>query len=74
MDPFTVKPLDEAAVVQHAKAVGGRIVVVEDHYQAGKPYIYLLLILLLIEHENIDVWYKNTIILFHHKVTDHKCD
>ncbi|XP_075984765.1 transketolase-like protein 2 [Anticarsia gemmatalis] len=35
LDPFTVKPLDEAAVVQHAKAAGGRIVVVEDHYQAG---------------------------------------
>ncbi|KAL4717225.1 hypothetical protein ACJJTC_017112 [Scirpophaga incertulas] len=35
MDPFTVKPLDTAAVVKHAKAVGGRIVVVEDHYQAG---------------------------------------
>ncbi|CAG4990904.1 unnamed protein product [Parnassius apollo] len=35
MDPFTVKPLDEAAVQKHAKAVGGRVVVVEDHYQAG---------------------------------------
>ncbi|CAK1593633.1 unnamed protein product [Parnassius mnemosyne] len=35
MDPFTVKPLDEAAVLKHAKAVGGRVLVVEDHYQAG---------------------------------------
>ncbi|PZC75427.1 hypothetical protein B5X24_HaOG206096 [Helicoverpa armigera] len=35
LDPFTIKPLDEAAVQQHAKAVGGRVVVVEDHYQAG---------------------------------------
>lgn len=33
MDPFTVKPLDEAAVIAHAKECGGRIVVVEDHYQ-----------------------------------------
>ncbi|CAG9793518.1 unnamed protein product [Diatraea saccharalis] len=35
LDPFTIKPLDEAAVVKHARAVGGRVVVVEDHYQAG---------------------------------------
>ncbi|KAI8437819.1 hypothetical protein MSG28_012037 [Choristoneura fumiferana] len=35
LDPFTIKPLDEAAVVSHARAAGGRIVVVEDHYQAG---------------------------------------
>ncbi|OWR51536.1 transketolase [Danaus plexippus plexippus] len=35
MDPFTIKPLDEAAVRAHAAAVGGRVVVVEDHYQAG---------------------------------------
>jgi len=35
LDPFTVKPLDEAAVVENAKAVGGRIVVVEDHYKEG---------------------------------------
>lgn len=36
MDPFTIKPLDEAAVRAHAAAVGGRVVVVEDHYQAGE--------------------------------------
>lgn len=35
LDPFTIKPLDEAAIQQHAKACGGRVVVVEDHYQAG---------------------------------------
>ncbi|XP_068619892.1 transketolase-like protein 2 [Battus philenor] len=35
LDPFTVKPLDAAAVLKHARAVGGRVVVVEDHYQAG---------------------------------------
>lgn len=33
IDPFTIKPLDQAAVVEHAKAVGGRVVVVEDHYR-----------------------------------------
>ncbi|KAF2359921.1 Transketolase N-terminal [Trinorchestia longiramus] len=35
MDPFTIKPLDEAAVRAHAKQCGGRIVVVEDHYPEG---------------------------------------
>lgn len=35
LDPFTVKPLDQAAVIAHAKAVGGRVVVVEDHYAQG---------------------------------------
>ncbi|KPJ08762.1 Tubulin beta-1 chain [Papilio machaon] len=34
LDPFTVKPLDNVAVLQHARAVGGHVVVVEDHYQA----------------------------------------
>lgn len=35
LDPFTIKPLDSAAVVSNARAAGGRVVVVEDHYQAG---------------------------------------
>ncbi|XP_055316152.1 transketolase-like protein 2 [Sitodiplosis mosellana] len=35
LDPFTIKPLDEAAVIANAKAVGGRVVVVEDHYKEG---------------------------------------
>lgn len=35
MDPFTVKPLDKDAIVQHAAQCGGRIVVVEDHYKQG---------------------------------------
>lgn len=35
LDPFTIKPLDQAAVIENAKAVGGRIVVVEDHYRQG---------------------------------------
>ncbi|XP_061729621.1 transketolase-like protein 2 [Cydia pomonella] len=35
LDPFTIKPLDEAAVLANARACGGRIVVTEDHYQAG---------------------------------------
>ena len=35
LDPFTVKPLDKEAVIQHAKAVGGKILTVEDHYLEG---------------------------------------
>lgn len=35
LDPFTIKPLDEAAVLENARAAEGRILVVEDHYQAG---------------------------------------
>ena len=35
MDPFTLKPLDKEAVIMHAKAVGGKILTVEDHYIEG---------------------------------------
>ena len=35
LDPFTIKPLDQAAVVQNALECGGRVVTVEDHYPEG---------------------------------------
>ncbi|XP_067880355.1 transketolase-like protein 2 [Heterodontus francisci] len=35
LDPFTVKPLDAATIIANAKAVGGRIITVEDHYREG---------------------------------------
>ncbi|XP_044741172.1 transketolase-like protein 2 isoform X2 [Chrysoperla carnea] len=35
MDPFTIKPLDVNAVIQNAKACGGRVITVEDHYEQG---------------------------------------
>ena len=35
LDPFTVKPLDKESVIKHAKAVGGKILTVEDHYIEG---------------------------------------
>ncbi|KAE9412471.1 hypothetical protein Angca_008729, partial [Angiostrongylus cantonensis] len=35
IDPFTIKPLDQMTIVDHAKRVGGRILTVEDHYPAG---------------------------------------
>ena len=35
IDAYTVKPIDRAALVAAAKATGGRIVVVEDHWVEG---------------------------------------
>ncbi|CAG9858665.1 unnamed protein product [Phyllotreta striolata] len=35
MDPFTIKPIDKFSIIQNAQAVGGRILVVEDHYPEG---------------------------------------
>lgn len=35
LDPFTLKPLDEEAIVQNARECGGRVITVEDHYPEG---------------------------------------
>ncbi|CAB0042678.1 unnamed protein product [Trichogramma brassicae] len=35
VDPFTVKPIDKELIVEHARACGGKIIVVEDHYMQG---------------------------------------
>lgn len=35
LDPFTIKPIDAAAICRHAKDVQMRVVVVEDHYPEG---------------------------------------
>lgn len=35
LDPFTIKPIDVAAIQENAAQCGGRIVVVEDHYPEG---------------------------------------
>lgn len=35
MDPFTIKPIDQEAIIKHAKDVQMRVVVVEDHYPEG---------------------------------------
>ncbi|EDV43359.1 uncharacterized protein Dana_GF18452 [Drosophila ananassae] len=35
IDPFTIKPLDADLIIEHGKQCGGRVVVVEDHYQQG---------------------------------------
>lgn len=36
IDPFTVKPMDAATIISNAKATGGKILTVEDHYPWGK--------------------------------------
>nr|XP_023023849.1 transketolase-like [Leptinotarsa decemlineata] len=35
MDLFTIKPIDRAAIIKNANEVGGKILVVEDHYPEG---------------------------------------
>ncbi|XP_071809476.1 transketolase-like isoform X1 [Asterias amurensis] len=35
IDPFTIKPLDKETILAAAKATGGKIVTVEDHYPQG---------------------------------------
>ena len=35
IDPFTVKPLDVKLIIEHGNPCGGRVVVVENHYQQG---------------------------------------
>ncbi len=42
IDPFTLKPLDEATIVNSAKQTGGRIISVEDHYPEGTNLSTLL--------------------------------
>ena len=36
MDIFCLKPIDQAALIANAKACGGKVVTVEDHYPAGR--------------------------------------
>ena len=35
MDPFTIKPIDQEALVREARRCGGRGLTVEDHYPEG---------------------------------------
>ncbi|XP_013419927.1 transketolase [Lingula anatina] len=35
VDPFTVKPIDAATIIQCAKETDGRVITVEDHYPEG---------------------------------------
>ena len=40
IDPFTLKPIDKDLLVASAKATGGLVVTVEDHYDQGESVIY----------------------------------
>lgn len=35
LDPFTIKPIDQEAIIQNAREAGGKILTVEDHYPEG---------------------------------------
>ncbi|XP_069141582.1 transketolase-like isoform X1 [Argopecten irradians] len=35
IDPFTIKPLDTETIIASARATGGRVITVEDHYAWG---------------------------------------
>lgn len=35
LDPFTIKPIDQKAIIENAVQAGGRIITVEDHYPEG---------------------------------------
>jgi transketolase len=35
LDLYCVKPLDTAALAEHVRATGGKLVTVEDHYEEG---------------------------------------
>ncbi|XP_048873987.1 transketolase-like [Brienomyrus brachyistius] len=35
IDPFTIKPLDKDTIISSARATGGRVITVEDHYPEG---------------------------------------
>ncbi len=35
VDPFTLKPIDKDLLIACAKATGGNVVTVEDHYDQG---------------------------------------
>lgn len=36
IDPFTIKPLDASTIVASARATGGKVITVEDHYKEGE--------------------------------------
>ena len=36
IDPFTLKPIDKELLIESAKATGGKIITVEDHYPEGE--------------------------------------
>lgn len=39
VDPFTLKPIDKALLIECARETGGRVVTVEDHYDQGMGWV-----------------------------------
>lgn len=42
VDPFTLKPIDKELLIASAKATGGLVITVEDHYDQGKRLRYII--------------------------------
>lgn len=61
IDPFTIKPLDAATIVSSARATGGQIITVEDHYKEGGCWWLLLLLCFVLFFPVGVYWY--TIVL-----------
>lgn len=40
VDPFTLKPVDKALLIKCAKATGGKLLTVEDHYPEGRRELF----------------------------------
>ena len=40
-DPFCIKPIDAAGLILNARASGGKVVTVEDHYPEGERLPFL---------------------------------
>lgn len=47
VDPFTLKPVDKDLLIASAKATGGLVVTVEDHYDQGKRLVQYIFSILL---------------------------
>lgn len=43
IDPFTIKPLDASTILASARATGGQIITVEDHYKEGGLFSVFML-------------------------------
>lgn len=41
IDPFTLKPIDKDLLIKSAKATGGKLLTVEDHYPEGRRTVDL---------------------------------
>lgn len=48
IDPFTIKPLDATTILENARATGGQIITVEDHYKEGGLFFPCANVILLV--------------------------